>query len=144
MAVSTSIVRINGFLSSPFPSSIGLSQGSSLSCNAWILLLNPFSLASTPSPSMVVSSPFHFFVRLTYLLSFQLSSMAGLFHQSDPKTILSLLNLPSDTNTLNPSLNAHYTPKGYRLAQYDDVCICVLNLTSFLFSFDVPPILGSA
>ena len=37
MAGSTSNVQINGFLSSPFPSSNGLPQGRSLSCYAWII-----------------------------------------------------------------------------------------------------------
>ena len=41
MAGSTSIVRINGFLSSPFKTSNGLPQGSSLSCDAWVIAFEP-------------------------------------------------------------------------------------------------------
>ena len=41
MAGSESKVRINGFLSTNFPSSNGLPQGSSLSCGAWIIAFEP-------------------------------------------------------------------------------------------------------
>ena len=41
MAGSSAVIRLNGFLTAPFPVRNGLPQGSALSCTQWVIVLQP-------------------------------------------------------------------------------------------------------
>lgn len=140
---SSAMVRVNGFLTPEFPVSSGLFQGSSLSCQEWVMVLQPLvsylsslqhsgQLAALPLPcgrpapaalahaddtKMVLIDPdVHGpVIRAAFLKA----RSAGNPAQSAPKTILLHLAGPVPA-TLDPSLSPQHAATGFRLKSSTD------------------------
>ena len=138
MAGSSAVVRLNGFLSTPFPVSNGLPQGSALSCTQWVVVLQPMvsylnqlqaagHIASHPLPSGAPAPAAPAYADDTAELvrdpatdgvvireAFALGHRAGLPALSVPKTRLVHLNgaVPVD---LDPGAQSHHPATGFQL-----------------------------
>ena len=138
---SSSRVRVNGCLTAPFAVRSGLFQGSSLSCQEWVIVLQPFvaylnqlqaagSLASFLLPSgrrAPAACAFADDTKLPVLdpdgeggevikPAFDKAARAGNPKQSIPKTVLLHLNgvIPP---TMDAAVQEYHASTGYRLQQ---------------------------
>ena len=143
MGGSTSVVRVNGFLTAPFPATNGLAQGSALSCTEWVLLLQPavaylnrlqssgrlagFTLPSgAPAPAtLAFADDTKSYVQdpavdgVVLQDAFQLFARAGLPIQSIPKTRLIHLSGPVPAPLQPSEAVTHHATTGYRLQPLD-------------------------
>jgi hypothetical protein len=143
MGGSSSVVRVNGFLTAPFPTANGLPQGSALSCNEWVILLQPavaylnhlrstgriagFALPSgEPAPAaLAFADDTKSYVQdptvdgLVIKEAFQLGARAGLPVQSVPKTRLLHLHGPVPPDLRPSDTCTHHARTGYRLQPLD-------------------------
>ena len=138
MGGSSARVRLNGFLTAPFPVRNGLPQGSALSCTEWVIALQPLvsylnhlqsigriSPLSLPSGAPAPAAPAFaddMTARvlsptadgLAYREAFELGHRAGLPALSVSKTRLVLLNGPAPED-MNHEAHLHHPPTGFRL-----------------------------
>jgi exonuclease III len=140
---SSAMVRVNGFLTPSFQVTSGLFQGSSLSCQEWVMVLQPLvsylsslqhsgQLTALPLPcgraapaamahaddtKMVLTDPDTH--GLVIKAAFLKARSAGNPAQSAPKTILLHLAgaMPA---TLDPNITAEHAATGFRLKRATD------------------------